>query len=285
MTFLRLIRAKHYIKNTLVFMALLCGGELFNASKLQSSIVGFTVFCLISSASYMVNDIRDLENDRRHPVKSGRPVASGAVSVKGAAFTAICMFTAGITINVFMLRPETVVYPVIYTAVNAAYSLGLKEQPIADVAILAAGFAVRLFYGGSITGIRISNWLFLTVLVFALYFALGKRRNEIGMSERGETRSVLKYYTAEFLDKTMYMNLALGNAFYALWSIDYNTTKHHNGRYMVYTMPVVLIITMRYSLVIEKDSDGDPVEVLFHDRTLMILSLIYTALMIIILYA
>lgn len=285
MTFLRLIRAKHYIKNTLVFMALLCGGELFNASKLQSSIVGFTVFCLISSASYMVNDIRDLENDRRHPVKRGRPVASGAVSVKGAAFTAICMFTAGIAINVFMLRPETVAYPVIYTAVNAAYSLGLKEQPIADVAILAAGFAVRLFYGGSITGIRISNWLFLTVLVFALYFALGKRRNEIGMSKRGETRSVLKYYTAEFLDKTMYMNLALGNAFYALWSIDYNTAKHHNGRYMVYTMPVILIITMRYSLVIEKDSDGDPVEVLFHDRTLMILSLIYTALMIIILYA
>lgn len=172
----------------------------------------------------------------------------------------------------------------LYLVLNIGYSCGLKNIPLIDVIILVSGFIIRVVYGALITDIVVSNWLYLTVITIAFYFSFGKRRNELKRFNDGETRSVLKYYTIPFLDKNMYMCLGLANVFYALWSMDEKTISHYNNNFLVLTVPIVLLISMKYSMDIEGESDGDPVEVLLHDRILIILCLIYLSVIFTILY-
>lgn len=173
---------------------------------------------------------------------------------------------------------------ILYLVLNLAYSFGLKNVPLIDVSILAAGFLIRMVYGSIITKVEISDWLYLTVIVLAFYFSLGKRRNElIRVDSEGHMRLSLKYYSVNFLDKNMYMFLALANVFYVLWCMDDNTSLRYGGS-LIFTIPVVFLIMMRYSMDVEGESDGDPVEILLHDQTLLTLCLIFLLVMFIILY-
>ena len=172
----------------------------------------------------------------------------------------------------------------LYLVLNIGYSCGMKNIPLVDVAILTSGFLIRILYGAVVTKISISNWLYLTVITFALYLSLGKRRNELQRIGGGETRKVLRFYNPEFLNRNMYMCLGLANAFYALWCMDDRTMQHYGSSSLILTIPVVLFITMRYSMDIEGNSDGDPVEVLIHDKSLLILCASYLIAMFLILY-
>ena len=172
----------------------------------------------------------------------------------------------------------------LYLVLNLAYSFGLKNIPIVDITILVSGFLIRILYGAVITQITISNWLYLTVIAISFYFALGKRRNELKHISSGETRQVLKAYPVSFLDKSMSMCLTLANTFYALWSMDEKTIATYNSKYLIFTVPIVLLITMKYSMAVEGESDGDPVEVLLHDKILLTLCVLYLAVMFMILY-
>lgn len=282
---LKLMRVHHYIKNLLVFVALACSGKLFDGGRLLDCALGFAAFCLLSSAVYIVNDIRDREKDRLHPTKRERPVASGRVSVPRAWMMAGAALLGALVCNLLAFRPVATVLLAMYLLLNLGYSFGLKDVPIADIAILVSGFLLRMLYGASVAGIRVSNWLYLTVLSMAAYFALGKRRNELMRTQTaGETRRVLAHYTQGFLDKNMYMFLGIANVFYALWSMDENTVRSYGHEHMIFTVPIVMLITMRYSMVVESDSDGDPVEVLLHDRPLLILCAAYLAAMFVMLY-
>lgn len=282
--YLKLMRVHHYIKNFLVFAALLCSGQLFNLRKLSSGIAGFVAFCMVSSVVYIVNDIRDREKDRKHPTKCNRPIAAGTVSVKSAQILAVALLVIAVLCNAITFKLTSTLLLILYLALNLAYSFGLKNIPIVDVTILVAGFLIRILYGAFVTEITISNWLYLTVIAISFYFALGKRRNELKHISSGETRQVLHAYPISFLDKSMGMCLTLANAFYALWSMDEKTTSFYNNDYLVLTVPIVLLITMKYSLDIEGESDGDPVEVLLHDKILLALCVIYMAVMFMILY-
>lgn len=282
--YLKLMRVHHYIKNLLVFAALACSGELFVWAKLRAALVGFAAFCLMSSVVYIVNDIRDRDNDRRHPSKCHRPLAAGTVSLRGAWVLAAVLLVLSVLCCALTFRPASAVLLTLYLLLNLGYSLGLKNIPLVDVTILVAGFLLRILYGAVVTEITVSNWLYLTVIALAFYFALGKRRNECRQQRDGETRRVLKAYPVSFLDKNMSMCLTLANVFYALWSLDERTATHYNSSYLVFTVPIVLLITMRYSLDVEGDSDGDPVEVLLHDKVLLVLCVLYLAAMFTILY-
>ena len=282
--YFKLMRVHHYIKNFLVFAALACSGQLFQPDKLLMGLAGFAAFCMTSSVVYIVNDIRDREKDRRHPTKCSRPIAAGTVSVKSAWTLAAVLLAAGFLCNFLAFQATATLLLVVYLGLNLAYSFGLKNIPIVDVTILVAGFLIRILYGALVTGITISNWLYLTVIALAFYFSLGKRRNELKQLGDGETRKVLQAYPISFLDKSMNMCLTLANVFYALWSMDENTMSFYNNKYMIFTVPIVLLITMKYSLDIEGESDGDPVEVLLHDRGLLVLCLLYLAVMFGILY-
>lgn len=282
--YLKLMRVHHYIKNFLVFAALLCSGQLFHIDKLVPCVVAFIAFSAVSSVVYIINDIRDREKDRKHPTKCQRPIAAGTVSVKAACLLASILLVIAIVCNTLTFSIASSVLLVLYLVLNLAYSFGLKNIPIVDITILVAGFLIRIMYGAFVTQITISNWLYLTVIALSFYFALGKRRNEIRQIGSGETRKVLKAYPINFLDKNMSMCLTLANVFYALWSMDEKTRAFYNNDYLILTVPIVLLITLKYSLDVEGESDGDPVEVLLHDKILLALCTLYLVSMFLILY-
>lgn len=172
----------------------------------------------------------------------------------------------------------------LYLILNAGYSFGLKDIPLVDISILVSGFLIRVSFGAIITDIWVSNWLYLTVMTMALYFALGKRRNEWMRTKDGTTRKVLTAYPVGFLDKGMWMCLTLAIVFYTFWSTDAQTIAAYHTDRLIFTVPIVLLITFRYSINLEGASDGDPVEVLLHDWVLLGLCLLLLAVLFAILY-
>lgn len=278
------MRVWHWVKNCLVFVAPACSGRLFSLDIAMRSLQGFVVFCLVSSAVYVVNDIRDVEKDCTHPRKCMRPIASGRISIRNARILAILLLVAAALCSHSASYSAASLIPAIYLGLNIGYSMGLKDVPLLDIAILAFGFMARVFYGAIMTGIRVSDWLYLTVMAMALYCSMGKRRNELRHMKQGSTRTVLSLYTESFLDKNMYMCFALVNVFYALWSMDARTQEAYGNYLCIWTVPIVLLICMRYSFDVEGDSDGDPVEVIFHDRILLAMCLGYLAVMCAVLY-
>ena len=265
---LKLLRVKHYIKNILVFVPLAFTGIL-DASKFIFCFVGFLSFSLISSCIYIINDAKDIEKDRLHPKKKNRPMASGAISVKTGISVAILCFLLSVCSILYLMLCYEIKYTALawlltYFILNLLYSLGLKNIPIVDIIILMSGFLIRILFGAVLADSFVSSWLYLTVMSGAFYFALGKRRNEILKTDTiVKTRKVLEAYNHNFLDKFMYVCLAMANIFYALWA------KEYPKKYMVLTVPLVVIICMQYSLDVEGDSDGDPVEVVLGDKKLI----------------
>ena len=275
------MRVKHYLKNVLVALPVIFAGVALQPTNILKTLIAFITFSLTSSIIYIINDIRDVEKDKKHPVKKKRPIASGEVSIKAAVILAILLFVATIAILYFsdLLFNYGVIVLLVYFVLNLGYSFGLKDIPLVDITILASGFVLRALYGGLLLNIDLSNWLFLTVLSGSFYMALGKRRNELIKLEGKETRKVLKYYTKEFLDKNMYMFLSLSIVFYSLWS-----TLGVDNRFFKFSSILVILILMKYSLNVEQDSLGDPIEVILGDKILIILAFIYAAYCFAVLY-
>ena len=265
---IKLMRIKHYLKNGLIFLPLIFNSQLFEKKPLLMTFYGFISFCLISSAVYVINDIKDVEKDRMHKIKKNRPIASGAISIKEAILLFIVLTIFSLSINIFIIKKfSSILLISLYLILNIMYSLGLKNIPIIDVVILVSGFVIRVIYGASIMSIEISKWLYLTVMSGSFFMGFGKRRNEI-IKQGNDSRAVLKYYTKDYLDKFMYACLVLTLMFYSLWSVDTSTTAKF-GENMIYTIPLVMIIFMKYCLDIEGNSYGDPVDVITSDKILM----------------
>ncbi len=269
--YFKLMRVKHYIKNVIIMLPLIFSGKLFDIGLLQRTLVGVVGFSFMSSVIYIINDIRDAENDRNHPTKCKRPIASGEISMKSAHIFALVFFLVSLIINYYINKGawEGWVFFILYFMLNISYSLGLKNIPIVDVAILVSGFLLRLLFGSAITGIEISKWLYLTVISLSFYLGLGKRRNEGGKQTDGNTRKVLKFYNYNFLDKNMYMCMALAIAFYSLWSVDSVTVYRVGSSNLIWTVPLLILVCMKYSSIVEGNSDGDPVEVVFQNKMLL----------------
>jgi 4-hydroxybenzoate polyprenyltransferase len=240
---------------------------------------------MATSIVYIINDIKDVENDRKHVIKCNRPIASGEVSIQSAWTLVLILLLSLVAIIYFLFGELSVAwfYIGIYVAVNLAYSFGLKNKPIVDIAILASGFLLRVLYGSALINVKISYWLYLSVIAVSFYLSLGKRRNEI-LGQGNNARPVLKYYNHNFLDKNMYVSLALAIVFYSLWCVDPNTIARYSNAHIVWTVPMVMLICMKYSLVIEGASIGDPVEVLLCDKILMVLVIIYSLITFLIIY-
>lgn len=280
MKYIRLMRVKQYIKNILIFAPIIFGLQITNIKLLKKSIVGFFIFSLVCSTIYIINDINDIEKDKLHEIKKSRPLASGAIKIKDAILLIIILFFSVIILNMlFINMKQSNIILLIYFILNILYSIKLKYIPLLDIVIIVSGFVLRLLYGGVITGIPISNLMYLTVISISFYLALGKRRNEI-LKCGTETRTVLSKYTLQFLDKNMYMFLGLSIIFYSLWCLNMN-----QNDYYLYTVPIVMLICMKYSMDIESDSFGDPADVIIGDKVLLILGLFYGILILFILYS
>jgi len=288
--YLKLLRAHHWIKNILILIPLFFSVGLFNTSLIITAILGFVCFSLLSSIVYIINDIKDIEKDRLHNTKCHRPLASGKIPVLHAIVILIILSIVLIFLMI-MLRIQgsricnikSIVLMLLYMVLNVAYSIGFKNIPIVDVTILASGYVIRVLFGAVIIDVNISVWLYLVITLGAYYMGLGKRRNEISCYET-ETRSVMKFYSHNFLDKNMYVCQALCIVFYSLWSIDSVTVQKFNTNAFVYTIPIMLIIFFKYSLNIETDVDGDPTSVLLGDKILLSLCVAYIIIVFCIIY-
>lgn len=279
---IRLIRMKHWIKNFLVFLSLFFSGNIFTIDLLLKNLVAFFSFCMIASSIYIINDIKDVEQDRRHTTKCKRPLASGEISITAALIIMCAMVSIG-SLLLFVSQPVKFVMAIVliftYLVINIFYSCCGKNIPLLDVIILASGFVIRVYYGTCVTGINVSEWLFMVILSGSLFMGLGKRRNELKNSN-DDTRKVIKYYNYSFLTYNMYSCMTIMIIFYSLWCANYKESKM-----MLYTIPLCIIIMMRYSYVIEcNDSEGDPIEVLMKDKALIGLTILFILLMCVCVY-
>ncbi len=285
---IKLMRPKHYLKNALVFVSITFSQRLFDPSTFIQVFGGFSAFSLLSSSVYILNDIRDVEADRQHAVKKNRPIASGVISIPAACTAATLLIVASIIIYVLLcgFKWKSFALMACYFLVNLGYSLGLKHIPFVDIFLLVLGFLLRVLYGAAIIGEGVSNWVLLTVISMSFYLGLGKRRNELKKSvETGTTtRNVLKFYSFNFLDKFMYLCLSLAIIFYALWSADDMIIEKYNSEKLVWTVPFVLLLVMKYSADVESDSYGDPVDVITSDKSLIILGAIYILILLALIY-
>ncbi|MBQ7668713.1 MAG: decaprenyl-phosphate phosphoribosyltransferase [Clostridia bacterium] len=282
--YLKEMRVHHYIKNLLVFVPLACSGQFFNYDKLFNALFTFLSFCFLSSAIYFINDIKDIEKDRNHPTKCNRPLAAGKITIKSAIIFTVFLVIMAIVFSAVRFNAYASLLLLCYFVINIGYSFGLKDIPLVDIAILVAGFLIRAVCGAYVTDIRISNWLYFVIISSAFYLCLGKRRNELMQESDNDTRKVIKKYPLVFLDNNMYMYMALIFVFYALWTVDEKTLAAYNCSGLIWTVPLVMLIFMKYSLTIEGNSDGDPVEVLLHDKILALMCIVYLIIMFALLY-
>lgn len=268
--YISLMRPKHYLKNTLIFFPLIFSALIFEKQNFLSCLFGFIAFSLSASTIYIVNDIRDKEKDRNYEKKKNRPIASGKVSIPSAIILACILFLISYIFHFFAVKEiahSSYIYILVYIIINLAYSFGLKNVPLVDVTILVIGFLLRVLYGAAIIGIEVSNWLYLTIISISFYLGLGKRRNEIKKSGT-RSRKVLDYYNEEFLDKNMHMCMSLAIVFYSLWCA---SSPNH---LIVWTVPLIILLCMRYSMDVEGDNFGDPIDVIYADKFLGLLALI-----------
>ncbi|MBE5936394.1 MAG: prenyltransferase [Lachnospiraceae bacterium] len=273
--YISLLRVKHYVKNLLILTPLFFGEGIFDMKTLTNVVYALIIACLVSSTIYILNDINDIEKDRKHPVKCNRPLASGIISIRMAITILIVLYIAIILLSTLALFKnifsyDALLWLIAYIIINLLYSRGLKNVPVMDVVILASGFVIRLYYGSCVANVAVSSWLYLTVLGGAFYLGMGKRRNELQKQSVGDTREVLRKYSYAFLDKNMHMCAVFTEVCYALWAVQ------NQHKTLMWTVPIVMIIFMKYSLDIEStESDGNPIDVVLEDKTLLLLLVLY----------
>lgn len=285
--YLKLIRVKHWLKNFIIFLPLFFSINLFEKNMLINSLIAFFIFSFTASVVYVINDINDIEKDRLHPIKKNRPLASGVISKRNAYIVAFLLVIINIIIMLILYNINKNIFvfiiPLTYITINVLYSKILKNIPIIDVVVIVSGFILRVMYGGISVDIEVSKYLYLMIIFGAFFLGFGKRRNEI-IKNGDKSRKVLSLYNKEFLDKNMYVSLALAVVSYTLWCVDPTTIQRIGNDYIFWTIPLLMIILELYSLDIEGNSHGDPIEVILSDKKLIVFVLIYMIVMIGILY-
>ena len=266
------------MKNGLVFLPLFFSINLFNNQYYLNAILSFIVFSFFASIVYVINDISDIEKDKLHPIKKKRPLAAGTISIKQAYVVISILALLSVVLMYYLFKETnnvlTIIIPIIYMVLNILYSKWLKHIPIIDVVILVSGFVLRVMYGGVSIDVEVSKYLYLMIIFGSFYLGFGKRRNEI-IKNGQKSRKVLSLYTKEFLDKNMYVTLALAIVSYTLWCVDPTTVSRIGNDYLFWTIPLLMVILQLYSLNIEGNSHGDPIEVILSDKKLLITIVIY----------
>lgn len=258
---LRLMRPRQWVKNSFVLAPLVFAGAFVDRYAVQQALLAMVLFCVASSAVYIVNDIKDIERDRCHPKKSRtRPLAAGVVSIPaalGLLATLYCLLIWG-----WFVQPVVVLVISGYVALNLAYSFVLKNQPVLDIFTVAFGFVLRVYAGAQSLAVPVSSWMFVTTLCLALYLAAIKRRQELG--QRGsEGRDVLERYTVALVDRYAEMAATGALVFYSMFVMSAQPD-------LVITVPVVLFGLFRYWYVVEKLEGGEsPTDALLSDGPLL----------------
>jgi len=268
---LKTMRPRQWTKNIFVFAALVFDGKLFHLTDFLRTLAGFGLFCLISSAVYIFNDLLDVEADRQHPVKKDRPIASGKLPVPAALAAGATLSLLAIALG-FLLAWQFALTILVYFAMMLAYSKWLKHFPILDVLILAAGFVLRVHSGTTlITVERFSPWLYVLMTLLALYLGFGKRRAELALlaGDAADHRKVLDGYTVPLLDQFITIVSGTTIVSYSLYTFFRPETPGNHA--LMLTIPFVIYAIFRYLYLIQVEQiGGEPEEILLSDRPFQI---------------
>jgi 4-hydroxybenzoate polyprenyltransferase len=265
----RLLRPGHWIKNLFVLAPLLFSGKAMTGAAVDA-LITFVAFCLASSFAYAINDVFDADDDRRHPDKRTRPVASGALSPRAAMAIAAIAGTAALVLA--LGAGWTVVAWVgAYIALNVAYSRWIKHVVLLDLFAIAAFFLMRLLAGSAAIDVAPTIWLLLCGGLLALYLAVSKRRQELGaVPEAEDRRAVLAEYSPALLDQIAVVLMAATFLSYCEYALLSDTAKHVGSSSLAYGAPFVLYGLLRYEFLVHRRGQGNPMETLFTDRSLLV---------------
>lgn len=268
--FFNLIRVNHWIKNLFVFAPLLFSKNLFNKSFFLQTFVSFILLSLLTSGLYVFNDIKDLENDKLHPIKKERPLAKGLFSKNFALIISISFISISLIFSFFLNYKLTLLF-IFYIFINILYTIYFKKIVIIDVFVIALNFILRILTGSIATGINISSWLILCTLFLSLFLGFSKRRFEIiSLKENANRhREVLSSYSVEFLDKIIVVLSTSTILSYALYTVSIET-KEKFGESLVYTIPFVIYGILRYLYLIYKTNEGEPTKLVTSDIPLIL---------------
>ena len=258
---IKLMRPRQWVKNAFVLAPLIFAGEFTSLISVWEALLATILFCLASSATYIINDYHDIEYDRKNPVKSkSRPLASGQVSKSQALILLGVLY--GVLLFGYFQQPTVMMVILAYLALNLAYTFFLKHQPVIDIFTIAIGFVLRVYAGAMALSVPVSSWMFVTTLCLALYLAAVKRRQELMQSK--EVRKVLEHYTVSLVDRYAEISATGALLFYSLFVM---TARPE----LVITVPLVLYGVFRYWFVVESLNGGEsPTDVLLSDWQLLL---------------
>lgn len=272
---LELLRVKQWIKNLLVFGALIFTNSITNSQLLLKTITAFFLFSFASSALYIINDIRDKKEDKLHPEKKNRPIASGSVPVSFALALALILAVLS-AVSSFLISFPFFIALVSYMLLSFSYSMKLKHIVILDVLLVASGFVIRAAAGALVINVSISPWLLICTSLLALFVVLAKRRHEITLlSDASKHRKILEEYSLPMLDQMISVVTASTVIAYSLYAFTSPTAQKHN--YLMLTIPFVLYAIFRYLYLIHKKNlGGSPESVFLKDKPMIIDVLLWT---------
>jgi 4-hydroxybenzoate polyprenyltransferase len=280
------LRPVQWTKNFFLFAALLFAQKIFDVPLFLKTLGAFVIFCLLSGSLYLVNDVLDFEEDRVHPKKSKRPIASGRVRRPQAVATAVVLSAASLACA-YVLNPRFFIAGAAYLVLQLAYSLKLKHVVILDVFLVASGFVIRVVAGGLVIDVPLSSWLLICTTLLALFIAMSKRRHELVLLEENASshRPILKEYSAYLLDQMISVVTASTVIAYCLYTVSEDTVRKFGTSNLIYTTPFVLYGIFRYLyLVHQKGKGGSPEELIIQDRPLQIAVFLWIATAVGILY-
>lgn len=263
------MRPKQWIKNGFVLAPLIFSGRFTNVDHISIAILAFFLFCMASSAGYVVNDLHDIEHDRLHPKKSKtRPLAAGIVPVPAALVLLACLYA--VLVWGWFVAPKVGIVVAVYLALSLAYTFVLKQQPVVDIFTIALGFVLRVYAGATALNVPVSSWMFITTLCLALYLASVKRRQEL--SQRGtEGRKVLEQYSVLLMDRYADLSATGALLFYSMFVMSVRPE-------LAFTVPLVLFGLFRYQFLVVVCRGGEsPTDALLTDWQLLITVLLWVA--------
>jgi 4-hydroxybenzoate polyprenyltransferase len=265
------LRPAQWTKNLLVFAGLLFGRRLFDPASVVDAVSAFVVFCALSGVVYLVNDVADRDSDRLHPLKSQRPIASGALPVPVAMAVALALGSAALA-SAFVIGPAFAAVAAAYLALQVFYSFPLKHIVIIDVLTIAIGFVLRAVGGAVAVHVEISHWLLVCTILLALFIALAKRRHEIVLlaGDAATHRPILGEYTPYLLDQMIGVVTASTLISYIFYTISPETQAKFGTAWLGLTIPFPLYGIFRYLyLVHQREGGGSPADLLLTDRPLL----------------
>jgi 4-hydroxybenzoate polyprenyltransferase len=279
------LRPRQWVKNLFVFAGLIFSQRLFTPAAWTAA-AAFVLFCALSGAMYLLNDVADRDKDRLHPRKRGRPIAAGRLSVATAVTVAVMLIVASLAIGTWLSRGFAGA-ALAYVALLVAYSVWLKHVVIVDVLVVASGFVLRAAAGALAIDVEISGWLLICTILIALFLALGKRRHEYLTleAEAARHRPILAEYSAALLDQMIAVVTASTVTAYALYTMSPETVAKFHTHLLPATLPFVLYGIFRYLyLLYRRQLGGSPSELFLNDRALLLNTLGWMLAVIVIIY-